>query len=583
MSIPQTPTSRRDILIFIGVTLLLARLYLSITDLYLIGFELDDGYYYLGAKALAMGLGYHMPFFPGQPALVKYPPGLSCLLAPFIYMLPSFTAHAPLLKIINLSIAALSTGMFSVWASQQLAANWPDKKYLLLPFSFLGIGLLGLNPAWMNVATELLSEPLFCLISTVILWLSTVPPHELSRQKRHGAMLFFSLLLCYIRSFGLVMGLALSIWHWKEGRPKWSIATLLGIGLCILPWVCWGSAHPPTDIMDGTVLYRSFNESYAHSIVMDLTNEYSPLGLFTSGLSALIQYIAVSFFPFLKTLPEKFLLLVGFPLGLFFFYQLGKACLQKASPQKGFPLYQLYLLSYLLILPWWSFHQQYERFLLPLLPLLWVFLFAYVWQSTQTAWKKVGLSLLCLLLLVNAACYGQHFFEKLSHKQQGGDPLTQSLAGGTNPQNPRIWDEFQSIVEVVRKRTKPNDWIWTTELPLPTAIYAERPVWDYFSLIPHPPLTSIGKTSSGKTSTAQIQLVVNQMLDTLADSQWRQIRQRAFRYVLLAPEIKGGQITAATDPITQHLLRRHGQHFQLLECSKPAGSFCLLRINQAAK
>ena len=572
MSIPKTQKPPWDILVFIGVPLLLAGLYLSITDLYLIGFELDDGYYYLGAKALAMGLGYHMPFFPGQPALVKYPPGLSCLLAPFIYLLPSFKAHAPVLKVLNLSTAALSIGMCSLWANQQLAERWPYKKYLILPVSVLGMGFLGLNPAWMNVAIELLSEPLFCLISAIILWLSVLPPDTLSSPerygpKRYGIMLFFTLVLSYIRSFGLVLGLALCIWHWKEGRPKWSIGSLLGIGLGVLPWIIWGTVHPPVDILDGSVLYRSFNESYTHSFVLDLTNEFSLIGLFTSGLCALIQYIAVSFFPFLSALPEKILLLLGFPLGLFFFYQLGKASLQKNAP-----LYQLYLLIYFLILPGWSFHQQYERFLLPLLPLLWVFLFSYVAQSTQTFWKKAGLTLLCLLLVVNACFYGQHFLEKYSHKEKGGDPLTQSLANGSDPQYPRIWDEFQSSVAVVKKHTNPNDWIWTTELPLPTAIYAERPVWDYFSLILHPPLKSIGELST-----------LNQMLDTLADSQWKQIQHRQFRYVMLVPEIKGGQITAPTDPITQHLLQRHGQYFQRLECSKPAGSFCLLRVNQATK
>ncbi|KAB2964902.1 MAG: hypothetical protein F9K18_07170, partial [Thermoanaerobaculia bacterium] len=126
-----------------------------------IGLFHDDGIYLATGKALAAGEGYRQIHLPGAPYQTKYPPLWPALLAVTWKVAPDFPANVLIFKALGIALWALVLP-----ATQRLALRTAG----LSPAASLAApALLAASPILFASTNFALSEPLFALLSTLVL------------------------------------------------------------------------------------------------------------------------------------------------------------------------------------------------------------------------------------------------------------------------------------------------------------------------------------------------------------------------------------------------------------------------------
>ncbi|MBY0404124.1 MAG: hypothetical protein K2X66_09510, partial [Cyanobacteria bacterium] len=121
------------------------------------GFYFDDGMYLIGSRGLAAGYGYVISNFLEFAPIIKYPPLFSILMSPFWWVLPHYPDNLLLLKLFNILISVSYIG--ALYLCFRKILDYSCK------LSFLLISFIAMDYTLTTVTTEIMSEPLYLLIS----------------------------------------------------------------------------------------------------------------------------------------------------------------------------------------------------------------------------------------------------------------------------------------------------------------------------------------------------------------------------------------------------------------------------------
>ena len=338
-------------------------IYQHVTDPQMVGFLHDDGVYAITAKALAQGQGYRLLNLPGLPFQVKYP-----ILYPLILSLawlaePRFPQNLPALHALTIAFAALAIPLLYLYLRQAKQCG----KWLAGLISLL----VAANFHFIYYATSLMSEAPYFFFSLITLWLLETGEQHPSKRRLAG-MILASALAFHTRTIGLALIGAITLLFLL--RKQWKTAALyLGItcGLTLLPWLLWVKSHAmPLNALNYPIAYVYGGYGIEYGI-----NSPASLGLYLQAL------MNKGVEPIINNLVNLLLPQVGYWLGgsplSFTLLSLGLASLLilqgvRALRTKAFSTSGLYMACYLIGVALWMYPNQAIRFLVVILPWLWL-------------------------------------------------------------------------------------------------------------------------------------------------------------------------------------------------------------------
>jgi len=391
-----------------SVALVLVVYALRLNDV--VGLYVDDAWYVMFAQAIASGQGYHLINAPTPEmasVLPSSPPGFALILALVMALSSAFPANIVVLKAVSI-LAMIGVGVVAT-------LYYRHRSMPVLMAITLGLVVV-LTPAFVWLATStVMSEPLFTLaqLSAVLL--------VARRRPVLGGVATAAAIL--IRSAGLPLLLAATIWYLLRRDRRAAVQFVLTALILILPWAVYaranatpleqrlthGGAHVFTyseqfwmqragDIQSGHITARDLPARVADSLfdifardigALVLPELYrSPAESGEETLSVGGQRSTIATGSMGNTLGT---MAVSALLGLVALIGFVARCRSGAGVTEYFvPL----ALVPIVVFPHWAF-----RFVLPLTPFLYDYLVAGV-QALTPAWPRVlRVSLACVLSL----------------------------------------------------------------------------------------------------------------------------------------------------------------------------------------
>lgn len=464
---------KRSFLLFSLILVGFLILYGLLIRPHIAGFLYDDGAYLLAAKGLATGLGYVQMAEPGNPAMVKYPPLFSLLLAGVWRMTPNFPQNLIWLKVIPVMFSLGFLGLWAVYCRKFLHIGGGLTAGLLL--------LVGLDPSMVLASVSLLSEPLYMLLS---LWLIVFLKHQeqknaiLERPRDWALLLILSAMAFYARTVGATLILAVVLWLWGRKRPKAALGYGALMLLICLPWLLWTASHPGSHFTSGTFEVLSYNQTYGTEWAWTLR-----------GLGGLWPMLKVGFVAFAQAFSRQFLegLDAGTApgwgwSGLILLVAFGGGLVRNIRT-RSLSLEGIYVALYLALIATWSAHDQFLRLLLPVLPWLWLWGLRSL-MTVSLSWRiglVAGVVVLALLADVRwVTRWWQDF-----HGDRMGQGVPEAL-----------WGDYEAAFSAVRKNTRPPDLLWS-QRQMVYPLYTERKTlaYNFVPLNPRAVLTPAALTA----------------------------------------------------------------------------------------
>ena len=428
------PLDRRDWLIACGLAALLLLTGSMRMAPRVCGVYHDDAIYVSTARALAAGDGYRLTGVPGAPLQTKYPILYPAVLAAVCYVWPTFPDNLLAMQIITLASAAgavAATYLYCVrfrYASREVAAA--------------GCALCATAPLFLYFCAQTMAELPFLLLTVVALW---ALDEELNRsnssrwrQAGLGVLLALPFLCRTIGAAVLVAGVFV-LWQWR--RPvRWSVA---GAAAAALPWVLWSligrGIWDRSPILGYYTDYAGCWSSTGIAMLDDVFVSNAERVAFGTGemtCQGLATVVTAILEPALRT---PLLIAVGVI-----------PWLMMARPLRQARPLPCALAAYLLLILVWSWPPQ--RFLVPILPFLSVFLLSGTAALVKRVHPRFGLKLaaasgFALLMLANVALLARH----AERTDRTGYPLRRAS------DSPVAWAPFQRSLAWLQRNSSPHD------------------------------------------------------------------------------------------------------------------------------
>jgi len=387
----------------------------------------DDGIYVTTAKSIAEGRGYRIISLPYEPAQTKYPPFYPFLLSLIWRVHPHFPQN--LIPMFLLSLVATLAFLVLVrryLLSQGYATPWQ---------ALIVVALSAINWRTMILATSIYSEMVYVALSVAGLYLAE--KYE-KKQKSLVAGLILGTVLGLVfltRTSGLALLAAVAAYYalrrqWK----KFLLPVSVGIAF-VVGWIGWCYLNKTTVEGMNVAYYTSYlghlnqviNDTQLHSGASRLTIFLSIvfenlIGGIVIAVPLICSGINYSWIPGLGG-P---ILLVAFFFLLFTLLLIGLGFVRSLS--SGFGLLHFYVLASLGLYLFWLPDVSYDRFLMPLLPFLLLFLVRELWTligvartglvaNTQLP-KKLGGAFIVLLVFgsisIGLCSYGSGIYWSLA-------------------------------------------------------------------------------------------------------------------------------------------------------------------------
>ena len=486
----------------------------------------------MGAKALATGHGYHLLSEPGAPGIVKYPPLLSIVLTPLWWLNPHFPDNLPAMKILNILF-----GLGGLALAHHLARRYFQ---LELGAGLLLLLLIGLQPTWVHVVRDILSEPLYLLLTMLLLVLTSRIHERQSPPNRWEWLgcIVLSVAAFYTRTIGITAVLGVGLWLWRQWGFKMAGRFLsISLSLCAL-WLAWTLQQHPIMYKVGHFYAASYNQTYLNEMMLEVMKQQGLQHVLWDNFVLLPAALISTLLPVTQTYLEHSpaVPVVAVILWAGFLYLMIQHWKKRGSPV------WTYATCYWLICILWYAHDQYVRFLLPITPLLWIGLLGFVQQSIlprlgsgRTRWIVQGG--FCLLLVASTAPYTLRNIAR-------GDTL------GNNA-GPELWQDYQATFQAIRQFSKPSTIFWGRYngcYPL----YTDRFLLNR-NIIPTHQAFQFGDLKDTPTA---IWHMVGPVLN-----------YEKTNYVLNEPRIAGSWITKIIDPTMTSLIQSAPDHFKLVYTS----------------
>jgi hypothetical protein len=334
------------------------------------GFYHDDGVYVVLAKALATDQGYRIISLPGEPAQIKSPPLYPFLLSLIWRAYPQFPHNLTAMMVLSV----IATLCFLVLSYRYLVS----KGYATVWQAVSIIALSSINVNTIIFSTSILSDMLYAAISIAGLSLAE-KDEKIKGRLATGTVLGIVLGLAFlVRSSAITVMIAVAVYYALRKEWRRALFPVAVAGLFIVGWVAWCYFNRTS----AGGVNAAYHESYLSTltdVVSGLTHDESGLTVFLRlvgknilGLilisvpmvcSGFNYYGLPSFGGFLPVISIVFILLI--------FFLIAAGFLRHSS--RGIRLLHIYLVAYLGLHLLWPY-ATYNRFLIPLLPFLLLFL-----------------------------------------------------------------------------------------------------------------------------------------------------------------------------------------------------------------
>ena len=366
--------TRRSILLCLIVLTAAAAVYQSAINPDKFGFYHDDGIYLTTAKALATNNEYRILSLPGQPRETKYPILFPLALSALWRLYPDFPANiapfAAFSALCMLAFLAISTAYF-------VKQNLVSKTGALLILVFAAF-----NWRTTVLATSILSEGLYAAISISALWLTE------SLDKKQTACRSFALgillplaVLTRVSGLALLTAIIFCAFYRKRFRRVW-IPALLGISAAA-GWFWWCSMHTTSLISPYEAYYTSYFRDWTTMLGAGAS------GFAQSWFGAFGLTVGKNVFGLLVNMPMLCLgvgthwysglgnieLFFATILGLVVWILLIGGFFRTLPLANGY--LHAYFLTYICLHIIWPYGL-YDRFLIPLLPIILLFIIAQI-------------------------------------------------------------------------------------------------------------------------------------------------------------------------------------------------------------
>jgi hypothetical protein len=318
----------------------------------IVGTWTDDAYYVNLAESIVRGVPMHRVDLPRQPIEWLVPPGYPLLLAPF-YVLGNgeFWPMQLLSLLLHVAVVPLIYRLARVW----LPTSWSLVATTLYALHFLAL----------HFATQILTEAVFVFVTVVALLVYDAVPSQPDRRLRAVLRWTVPVAGALLRAVGLPMLLAVSV-HGIITR-RWRVALVYGVLFVVAIWLYLWVA--PALSTPGTVTYRGVAASSS-------SPAEGTLALVLRGQLYAWSYTPEIMLPGLGGATTRrlldglgvFQLVAVLRVGVLILLMLGFLLTAKAAIGLSH-LWSLLYLGFLIVYPVAD-----DRYLLPLLPLL------YIWM-----------------------------------------------------------------------------------------------------------------------------------------------------------------------------------------------------------
>jgi 4-amino-4-deoxy-L-arabinose transferase-like glycosyltransferase len=453
---PPVTLSQQDFWLAFGLAGLVALLGAWLMVVGVCGVHHDDAIYVITAKALAQGQGYRLIDLPNAPLQTKYPILYPALLAIIWKIWPSFPAN--LLAMQGLSLLAGA-------ATVALA-------YLFLvrfAYATRGVALLsGLfcatSAIFLHFSTLTMSEAPYALLSILALWglekQRRCPTAKPGRQIALGLLLALPFLT---RAIGLVLIPAgLAGLYLARRRVRW---ISLGAALLAVPWILWMLLGPRWSPHPVNPYYTNYEHWWSSYGMLNLAKIFFFNIFYTTVDIVMICFGLVDHF--LKHNGTIIIILIAILL-------LTLSAILNDIKHKN--LLGLYLSAYLGLI--WIWPWPPDRFLIPILPFLLVFLFKEGWkviQKSKIISERRYLLALCLIVLLGFNV--QQVYQVGRMARAIHYPLL------TEMPEPISWSSYQEVFHWVNTHTTSADTL-AAGLDSMLYLYTGRRAWRPFMMNP---------------------------------------------------------------------------------------------------
>ncbi|HEY9686807.1 MAG TPA: hypothetical protein V6C52_07530 [Coleofasciculaceae cyanobacterium] len=509
---------------FLGLYLLLMRPHIA-------GMWYDDGVYLLGAKSLALGQGYSLLSEAGQPAIVKYPPMLSLVLAPLWWLNPEFPANLPSMKTLNILLASADLGLLYVLARHFFRFDRWSTAFLCL--------MLGLNPVWVACATDIMSEPLYVFFTLLLLlWCMSLHARRTALLPKAWILgVLLAGLAFYTRSIGISAILGLAFWLYLKQGSRHALQALFLGGLICSAWWLWTSAQPDTTSTLEHFLIAPYNQTYFTEFLLEILKAQGLGPVLFDNFFLFPAALLSSLFPFLSgVIHQPFVMpIIGLLfMGAMVFFAVNRLRRGACSPVAA------YVSFYLALSMLWYAHGQYNRLIITILPLLSILILNFSkshWRHHQT--EKLIQPALALVLMLSSA-------QPMS--------LFQIARGNTLAANAdqSLWTDYRETFVAIQKFSAPVDIFWSRYCSM-YPLYTHRMVIAR-NIVPTTQAYAAGALQPDRAFAARL---LTGMLSL-----------EKVRYVIVEPKIESGRLVELVDSGTLNLIQMAPNRFRKVFTSR---------------
>jgi hypothetical protein len=427
--------------IFLGLLVGAASVWSSNKEI--LGLFHDDGIYAVVAKSLSQGAGYRIISLPNTPDQTKYPFLYSYILSWLWSLNPTFPDNIGLLKAANAAFLAAIFVLSYLFYRRRAQGDEAE--------AFLFAALVCLNPAVFSFTDFTVSDILFLLLS-----LSAFIIFDASNQctSRFSVLLLATTIAlgCLTRSAAVPLAVAGAIhFTWRKRYQELTYYLSL-VFLLIIPWWLWVGSHSNQTMSTLLDYYVSYSSEPPAFVIM-WSNPMAAIDIVWGNLRYMADALDLIFqsriVPGLL-LPVCLLVLLGLR--------------QSFSDQSVF--FRFYLVLYLGLVIAWPFPP--ERYLIPLVPAIYFFLFRGVQDAkfqlsglmTSQTRKKIVHHMVrvafALLVVLHLGWTANYLFNK--------DISTTRVWFGKRL--PASWQGFLETFEWVRNNTQESAVLATVFDPL---------------------------------------------------------------------------------------------------------------------
>jgi hypothetical protein len=414
------------------------------------GFYRDDSMYAVMAKSLATNRGYRVLSLPGEPIQAKSPPFYPFLLSLIWWAHPHFPDNVAWMTLLSTVAAIAFLGLaYCYLVDHGYATHWQ---------ALAIVALVGINWRTVVLAGGVYSEMAYASLSILALYLAETYKNHPDRWitgVTSGVLVGLAFLT---RSAGIALLLAL-VSYYILRRFKRGILPVAIAGTIVLVWLAWGYLRGAGADNVNAGFYESYFSTFGQLVggsqaqgfigmlkVLAQVISTNAVGLLFVSVPVVclgLNYDAVVHFRF------------GFPLIAAAVLLLIVGGFLRQTRER-IRLMHAYVLSYVGVHLFWPY-TAYDRFLMPLLPLLILFFVieaGALWRLVRESWRLPGeiskkLSAALIAAVVVSAA-GIAFYNY-------GLGLVRSMAESTLNKIPRPSAEDGEAIEWINANTQPSD------------------------------------------------------------------------------------------------------------------------------